>query len=471
MKNLLVACTIYLLFSLPFAEAQTQTTQGRENWFPNRGNVGIGTRTPSENLEVIGNMKVTNTTFTEMLRASSTESGSLLILNNSIINGRLGIGVPNPTEKLDVLGNFRLQGHLTAQGLNIQSLQASSGIFNTLTINQNSTFSGIASFGENVSFFKNAFVGGKLGIGISSPSEALDVSGNIRTSGNLFSSTLSTGSGQFTSLTVSENTTLNGAVNFSNKITSQNDVVVNGNVGIGFGNPTEKLEVNGNVKSTGSFIGDAATFNTGKINQHLDVAGNLLLGGNLQMKGILNVSSLNVTDISTTSSAAIGQDLSVTGKSDLAGDLNVTGKINAGIIEATEFRSANGTSPFNFDNAVISQSLIIGSNRSIPANYKLAVGGNVIATGIDIKIPQKWPDYVFTQEYGLISLTELEAFIKQHGHLPAIPSAAEMEAKENYNVAEMDAKLLEKIEELTLYIIDLKKKLDQQKAESKKGNK
>ena len=90
----------------------------------------------------------------------------------------------------------------------------------------------------------------------------------------------------------------------------------------------------------------------------------------------------------------------------------------------------------------------------------MAVGGNIIATGIDIKIPQKWPDYVFTDGHKLLTIAEVDQYIKANRHLPGVLSAEEMKAKENYSVSEMDAKLLEKIEEMMLYIIELKKEIE-----------
>ena len=62
-----------------------------------------------------------------------------------------------------------------------------------------------------------------------------------------------------------------------------------------------------------------------------------------------------------------------------------------------------------------------------------------------------WPDYVFNSTYQLRPLAEVEAFIKTNSHLPEIPSAEEV-ANEGIDLAEMDASLLKKIEELTLYL-------------------
>ena len=75
-----------------------------------------------------------------------------------------------------------------------------------------------------------------------------------------------------------------------------------------------------------------------------------------------------------------------------------------------------------------------------------------------------WSDYVFEEDYDLMPLSEVKSFINQNHHLPNVPSEQEMK-ESGLNVAEVDAKLLEKIEELTLYIIELEERLE--KVESK----
>ncbi len=89
---------------------------------------------------------------------------------------------------------------------------------------------------------------------------------------------------------------------------------------------------------------------------------------------------------------------------------------------------------------------------------------------VDIASQNAWADYVFKKNYSLKSLEELEKHINENGHLPNIPSAEEV-AKNGINVAEMDAKLLEKIEELTLYSIEQNKqikKLQEENSELKR---
>ncbi len=94
----------------------------------------------------------------------------------------------------------------------------------------------------------------------------------------------------------------------------------------------------------------------------------------------------------------------------------------------------------------------IGTNR--PQNA-LDVNGTIHAREVKVDLTG-WSDFVFHPSYQLKPLTEVEKFIKTNGHLQDIPSATEVE-KNGVNVGEMHAKLLQKVEELTLYVIELKK--------------
>ncbi|WP_083988570.1 DUF536 domain-containing protein [Chryseobacterium arthrosphaerae] len=91
--------------------------------------------------------------------------------------------------------------------------------------------------------------------------------------------------------------------------------------------------------------------------------------------------------------------------------------------------------------------------------------GKIHAKEIEVKA-DVWADYVFKKDYQLKSLEEVAKHIESKGHLPNIPSAEEV-LKNGINVAEMDAKLLEKIEELTLYSIEQNKQLKSQSEEIK----
>jgi NOL1/NOP2/fmu family ribosome biogenesis protein len=108
----------------------------------------------------------------------------------------------------------------------------------------------------------------------------------------------------------------------------------------------------------------------------------------------------------------------------------------------------------------------VGIGTTDTKGYKLAVAGSVIAESLKVKNYASWPDYVFAKDYHLPSIPELEAFIKEHNHLPGIPSEAEV-AKEGIDVGEMNKKLLQKVEELTLYIIQQQKAITELQAEMK----
>jgi hypothetical protein len=89
---------------------------------------------------------------------------------------------------------------------------------------------------------------------------------------------------------------------------------------------------------------------------------------------------------------------------------------------------------------------------SVPGGYKLGVEGKMICEELKIQNSVNWPDYVFDKNYKLRTPEDLQKFIAANHHLPNIPSAAEME-KNGIVVGDMQKKLLEKIEELTLYIL------------------
>lgn len=90
-------------------------------------------------------------------------------------------------------------------------------------------------------------------------------------------------------------------------------------------------------------------------------------------------------------------------------------------------------------------------------DYRLAVDGKLVTRSVFVtQLPSNWPDFVFAPTYTLRPLPELEAYLQQNRHLPAIPSAAEV-AKDGIDVAAMNAKLLQSLEELTLHVIELGK--------------
>ncbi len=95
----------------------------------------------------------------------------------------------------------------------------------------------------------------------------------------------------------------------------------------------------------------------------------------------------------------------------------------------------------------------IGIGTSTP-DYKLDVLGTIRAN--EVKVATGWSDFIFEPDYELKSLDQVEEFIEAYGHLPDIPSAEEVE-ENGISLGDMDAKLLQKIEELTLYMLEMKK--------------
>jgi len=96
---------------------------------------------------------------------------------------------------------------------------------------------------------------------------------------------------------------------------------------------------------------------------------------------------------------------------------------------------------------------------NLPSGYRLAVDGKIASEEVLVQLSSNWPDYVFEEEYELLELNDLKSFIDRNNHLPGIPSADVVEEK-GIELGEMQKMQMEKIEELTLYILELKKELD-----------
>jgi len=109
----------------------------------------------------------------------------------------------------------------------------------------------------------------------------------------------------------------------------------------------------------------------------------------------------------------------------------------------------------------------VGIGTSDTKGYRLAVAGSMISESVTVKLQGAWPDYVFAKDYHLPSLRETEKHIKENGHLPDIPSAEEVKAN-GVDLGDMNAKLLKKIEEMTLHLIEIKKENEQERLEKMK---
>jgi len=138
-------------------------------------------------------------------------------------------------------------------------------------------------------------------------------------------------------------------------------------------------------------------------------------------------------------------------------------KLNDGLIAFYTSNTTTGTAnqavpSLDTARVVIDHLGNVGIGTSSPASsYKLSVNGKIRVK--EVVVETNWADFVFADDYQLMPFAELEQSIKQNRRLPGIPSEKEV-AENGVSVGEMQAKLLQKIEELTLYVIELKKEND-----------
>lgn len=115
--------------------------------------------------------------------------------------------------------------------------------------------------------------------------------------------------------------------------------------------------------------------------------------------------------------------------------------------------------------------VVIGDVPTVDANtYRLYVEKGILTEKVKVALSDdqtNWSDFVFEDDYELKSLDEVESYIKDNKHLPEIPSTEEVHAN-GLDLAQMDAKLLQKIEELTLYMIQQQKEINKLKSQLNK---
>lgn len=123
--------------------------------------------------------------------------------------------------------------------------------------------------------------------------------------------------------------------------------------------------------------------------------------------------------------------------------------------------------PYNTETGLLNYAIFIDDQRGyIGINTKtpqsrLSVNGDIRAKEIIVTM-EGWSDYVFSPDYKLKGLYEIESYVNEHHHLPGVPSESEV-LEDGARLGEMNAVLLEKVEELTLYIIDMQKQIDELK--------
>ncbi len=143
---------------------------------------------------------------------------------------------------------------------------------------------------------------------------------------------------------------------------------------------------------------------------------------------------------------------------DAAGNISAAGNTETvltfdggGIVDYTSENANLNTVDWTARDLFADRNLGIGTTDT--QGYRLAIAGNMIAEGVRVELQTNWPDYVFESGFDLKTLEEVKKFIEENGHLPNVPSAKQIE-EEGIDLGTMNAKLLEKIEELTLYLLE-----------------
>lgn len=402
------------------------------------GNVGIGTSSPSTKLDVNGNITALNTlsikdgsgntgiiTHVGMTTAFGNQTGSVgssnrffTMLDNSVGSARLYVG-----------GSFQDNIHLSTNpqtGVGVIG-HTKGGTGYEALINLNDGKVGIGTATPSAKFHVN---------GTSNFTDQLQVNKTAANSGiPAYLSGYSTGSRVDYSVT--------GAISTMNYHQAQNNVLTFA----GYGG-TVAAYASAATKSDLVLSNVNANLNTGYYFSGSD--------NNIMLLGTTAIGNGGVASVKT--SAHIDATASVSSYYGLLIDQvygagTITNKYGVYQVDANSKNYFAGK-------------LSIGTT-SLPTDYKLAVGGNIIAEKVRVKLQSSgWPDYVFDKKYKLPSLREIELFIQQHQHLPGVPSAAEVE-KEGIDLGDNQAVLLKKIEELTLHLIELSKKVDQLSEENK----
>ncbi|MFZ4726649.1 MAG: hypothetical protein ACOYMD_14540 [Paludibacter sp.] len=400
-------------------------------------------------------------------------NGDINISGNALINGNLGIGTPTPKAKLDINGSIR--GNLTAGALNVQTDYGNVSIgplnenfahiytdllrfiFNKPVFSLTGQFNSYSTTNMTLNTHETPRMtimssNGNVGIGTIIPSDKLTLCGNTTWVGQSIKSFSANGGvyidfykstgvklGGFTmdeatsSLTLRSYSGTNGKIKFQTNSTDRITINEVGNVGIGTATPNanNKLEVAGRLRVNGDIFANAIL--TFQDDTRFDITSS-------------NVPSLNGGTFSmpqfglATPSTGISADLWIAGKNGIR--MFTAGEATPRLSISNDGKVSIGTTDVDLTNGVL-----------------LTVKGTIHAKEILVDLNHPLADFVFHPTYNLMPLHEVEQYVKTNSHLPEIPSAAEV-SKNGMSIGEMQNKLLQKIEELTLYVIEQQKEIN-----------
>lgn len=406
------------------------------NTFPASGNVGIGTTNPAVKLDVVGGISIQSN-------------------NNLTWGGLYGAGIPTISAATGTGLYFYPTGSTSGSTFSLQNTGAS--FYTDLSVPGKNFY-----FGTSANPTRNQLTAGFFRLTASNDVNTLDISST--NTGILFSTNYYSG-GSVQPITMQ-------TYGSSNQLC----LSTNGNIGLGTASPAVKLDVlgginiqsNNNLTWGGSYGAGIPTISAATGTGLYFYPTGSTSGSTLSLQN--NAASF-YTDVSAPGkNIYFGTNTNSTRNQLSAGffrltapnDLNTLdiSSTNTGILVSTNYFAGGSAQPItmqtfgNTNQFYLSANSNIGIGTSSPAE-KLSVNGNIRTQKI-IVTQTGWSDYVFEPDYRLRSLVDVEKFIKKNKHLPDIPTANEVE-KKGISVGDNQALLLKKIEELTLYVIDLKK--------------
>ena len=341
-------------------------------------------------------------------------------------------------------------------------------------------------------------VTGKVGIGTTAPAELLHLNGSIR--GNISGALrISSGNGYVdvgpmnpswahfqtdrpryyfnTGLTVDSGQIGSYDEDLILQTSGVNRLFVSnttGNIGLStLPHATYRLDVNGSINATSLYVNGTPV--SGGTSQWTTTGSNIYYNAGNVAIGTSTISSTTKFEVVGPGSGN-GATIRASGGGDVllnsGGSLFFDGNYSYGAGNYIRPVAANTQAFFTsgIERMRIASDGNIGIGTTLSSNpngYKLAVNGVIGAKEVKVEnTSTTWPDYVFNSDYKLSPLSEVEHFIKENNHLPEVPTASEIKEK-GQALGEMNALLLKKVEELTLYLIDIKKEVNELKTENK----
>lgn len=429
----------------------TQSFVAPTNGLIVEGKVGFGTATPSNKLEikhgVNGNSGLRFTNLNSSYNPPASQSNTKFLSVNETGDVVLQNMSNNAVESNALSSNANI---MTS---NVNGISDTANIVNSIsnTINANNqlitTVNGVASSPVNLPLQELTEVDGS----ITNELQTISQSGNTIT--------LSNGGGTITLPTFvdtdSQSLTLTGN---TLSISNGNSVVLPSDV-------PQILSQSGNTVTLSNGGGSFTLPTFTATPQTLSQSGNTVTlsngGGSFTMPTTSVVAGTNVTVTGNGSSATPFQISSVD-KSIYAdnGTINQATTVNNNRIVYMN----NSNIWFNGSSSESNGKIYVGSTATYPnvtGNYRLFVEGGIMTEKVKVALRSSanWADYVFEKDYSLMPLNKVEEYIATNKHLPGVASADEL-AKSGLDLAEMQAKHMQKIEELTLYIIEQNKAIE-----------